>query len=130
MSQNGSWKPIQPVKEEARWAPGRTDRLQLVVTLSKEPPREWQDRHDSTGDLPIADFLTNLQAVQSRIYATCSEEDVVKAARHIRARIKATNDWYEEVELPRTRGERAREKARAEDVRARLREAQRKLDEL
>jgi hypothetical protein len=125
------WQPITITGRQVR---GRdadySGLLNIDLTLSKTPPQQWAEQFLSPSDFGIPISMHPPRLSGSVISIRPPDNEVEKYAEHIDKRVSHTNEWFERTALPHINAAEERQKAEQDAEAERLREAQRKLDEM
>jgi len=125
------WRPITITGRQVRGRdPEYPGLLNIDLTLSATPPEQWAGQFLNPSDFGIPISVHKPRISGSVISIRPPDEEVEKYAEHIDQRVAYTNEWFEQQVLPHINAAEEREKAEQEAEAERLREAQRKLDEM
>lgn len=125
------WEPVTITGRKVR---GRNNQysglLDVDIELSHRPPEVWARFFESPSGIGISISMHPPSLSGSTVHIRPPDDEVEKYAQHIEERVAHTNKWFEETALPQINA--AEERKRAEDAAEaeRLKEAQRKLDEM
>ena len=104
--------------------------LDVEIELSGTPPRPWAEFFQSPSGIGISISMHPPSLSGSKVKITPPDDEVESYAKHIEERVAHTNRWFEETALPQINAAEERQRAENEAEAKRLKEAQRKLDEL